>query len=253
LFTLKILTVSESLKQELISLGICSGKKIEVIPLGLELNSFFKIEPRNEAGLNIGIIGRLVPIKNHCLFLAAAKSVIQINPGLRLKFKVIGDGELKGRLEEYTEKLKLLNFVEFLGWQKDLTNVYADLDIVALTSINEGTPVSLIEAMASGKAVVATDVGGVRDLLGEDSDVIDKSRDSFRVLNRGIIVRPQDSASFVAALNFILHSNTLRQEMGIRGRDFVKIRFTKERLIRDLEGLYVSLFDLKSVKARFNL
>jgi len=245
LFTDRILTVSETLKKELVSLGICPCNKIEVIPLGFELDIFFKILPRNVTSLNIGIIGRLVPIKNHRLFLEAAKLFIQSGHQEKFKFKIIGDGELRSELEEYSRRLNISDFVEFLGWQKDLISVYSSLDIVALTSINEGTPVSLIEAMASGKVVVATDVGGVKDLLGEDSDsdVIDKSKEGFRVLKRGIIVRPQDSASFAAALNFILHNNALMREMGMRGRDFAKIKFTKERLIRDLEDLYVSLLN----------
>jgi len=240
-FTCKIITVSESLKKELISLGISKETKIEVIPLGLELEDFLKILPRDNAVLNIGIVGRLVPIKNHHLFLEAAAKIIADNTQMQLRFKIIGDGELKKKLEEYCRKLNINEKVDFLGWQKDLVSIYSNLDVVALTSINEGTPVSLIEAMASGRVVVATDVGGVRDLLGGETDTKIKPNANFRVLERGIIVKPQDAFSFAAALSYILQNNALRQGMGVYARDFVKDRFTKSRLIKDIENLYNSI------------
>jgi len=240
-FTIKIITVSESVKKELIALNICPGEKIEVIPLGFELEFFLKISPRDDAVLSIGIVGRLAPIKNHRLFLEAAAKVISDNPKIQLRFKIIGDGELRKDLEEYARKLNINKQVEFLGWQKDLVNVYAGLDIVALTSMNEGTPVSLIEAMASGRAVVATDVGGVKDLLGGEISVGARPDADFRVLERGIIAKPADPFGFAAALNFILKNNALRKKIAEVARNFVKDRFNKVRLIRDIENLYNSV------------
>ncbi|MDP3732104.1 MAG: glycosyltransferase, partial [Candidatus Omnitrophota bacterium] len=168
----------------------------------------------------------------------AAAMVIKDNPCLPVKFKIIGDGELKKDLEEYAQRLNINNWVDFLGWQKDLAGIYANLDVVALTSMNEGTPVSLIEAMASGRAVVATGVGGVRDLLGKEISAEIKTNANFRVMERGIIVEPGDSFSFAAAITFILQNNSVRKNIQERGRDFAKDRFTRERLIRDVENLY---------------
>jgi len=237
IFTDRIITVSNSLKNELIALGICKAQKIEIIPLGLELEKFFQVPLKNQPSLNIGIVGRLVAIKNHRLFLEAAVKVIDNNPHPQLRFKIIGDGELRRDLEEYADKLGIKRQVDFLGWQKDLVSVYAGLDIVALTSINEGTPVSLIEAMASARAVVATDAGGVKDLLGEEIEPVA----NFKILERGLMVSRPDPESFAAALIFILQNDALRKKTVEVARSFVKDRFTKERLIKDIEDLYIKL------------
>lgn len=246
-FTCKIISVSESLKKELISLKIAKEDKIAVIRLGLELDNFLKIlsedNHRDDSVLNIGIVGRLVPIKNHRLFLEVAAKVISDNPKRQLKFQIIGDGELKEELHEYARKLGIDKQVNFLGWQKDLMSIYSSLDIVALTSINEGTPVSLIEAMASGKPVVATDAGGVRDLLGKEADIGIMPNANFKLLERGIIVQPHDSFGFAKALHLLLENNELRQSIGVAARSFVATEFRKERLIKDIEDLYNRIYN----------
>lgn len=228
LFTYKIITVSRNLKQELLSFGIGNDKKTEVIPLGFELERLLEIPLRSDKIINVGIIGRMVPVKNHIFFLEAVHKVICDNPRLAVKFKIIGDGELRQKLEEYAFRLKLNSQVEFLGWQKDLIDIYAGIDVVALTSLNEGTPVSLIEAMASARAAIATDVGGVRDLLGDN-------------LERGIIVNPGDIGSFANNLVMLIKDNNLRRDIGLRARDFVREKFDKNRLIKDIEKLYINV------------
>ncbi|MDD5594701.1 MAG: glycosyltransferase, partial [Candidatus Omnitrophica bacterium] len=227
-FSAKIITVSESVKYELLALDIAKIDKIQVIPLGFELTNFLSIPFAQRTPSHIGIIGRLVPIKNHRLFLEAAAKVIHETPGMKLKFKIIGDAEVRRELEEYSRKLNIANQVIFLGWQKDLLAVYSDLDIIVLTSLNEGTPVSLIEAMASGRAVVATDVGGIRDLLGQ-------------AMERGIIVKSGDSIGLANAMKLLLDNSQLRTDLAVKGRDFVKNNFAKERLIKDIENLYSAL------------
>ena len=230
-FTNKIITVSEEIKRELISLGIAKADKILVIPLGFELEKFLEIVPRDQKEIvNIGIVGRLVPVKNHWLFLKAAQmlrlSLANEAKPYKVKFKIVGDGELKQKLEESSLKLNIADCVEFVGWQKDLVKVYSELDIVCLTSLNEGTPVSLIEAMASGKAVIATNVGGVRDLLGQD---------------RGIVVEPNNTEAFSKALFSLLADVNFRERLGKKASEFVKERFTKHRLLRDIEELYLNI------------
>jgi len=245
LFTCRIITVSESVKRDLVSLRICNEGKIKIIPLGFELEKFLNIPVRDDIILNIGIVGRLTPIKNHRLFLEAVAKAIGDNPRMKLRFKIIGDGQLRKELEEYSIKLNILSFIEFLGWQNDLAGVYSDLDIVTLTSINEGTPVSLIEAMASARAIVATDAGGVKDLLGNEIDVYAKPDADFKVLERGIIVKPQDSNSFAIALTFMLQHSDLRKDMCVRGREFIRTGFSKNRLIKDIENLYDELLEMQ--------
>lgn len=243
LFTCKIVTVSESVKQELISAGICSGDKIEVIPLGLELNKFLDISVQKRPVQNIGIVGRLVPIKNHRLFLEAVSKIIKNNPDTSLNFKIVGDGELRNELKLFCNQLNISNRVEFLGWKKDLVPVYRDLDIVALTSLNEGTPVSLIEAMASARAVVATDVGGVRDLLGKEIHPDKGTYSGFKILERGILVKAQDRAGFAAALILLVKNNEIRNRLGLFSRNYVQAKHTRERLIKDMERLYNNLLN----------
>lgn len=252
-FTDKIITVSESVRRELISMGICKADKIDVIPLGLELDEFCGA-PRNDqhntlahSQFRIGIVGRLAPIKNHRLFLEAADRLRRSLAGeaapFKLKFIIVGDGEMKGELEEYSRRLNLDRYVEFLGWQKDLSMVYAALDIACLTSLNEGTPVSLIEAMASGKAIVATEVGGVTDLLGEEVKPRKGREGDFTIRQRGITAKSKDANGFARALKFVLENKGVKEGLSLCAREYVRDRFRKERLLRDIEGLY-----LKTVK-----
>ncbi|MFH1698108.1 MAG: glycosyltransferase family 4 protein [Candidatus Omnitrophota bacterium] len=238
IFTDQIITVSESVRNELISLGITKKSKIKVIPLGFELDRFLNLPLKDSPELNIGIVGRLVPIKNHRLFLDAAKKLICDNPDLNFSFKVIGDGESRVELDKYADLVGIREKVDFLGWQKDLEQVYSELDIVVLTSLNEGTPVSLIEAMASAKAVVATDVGGVADLLGKEREIFIKSDQGFTVRERGLLVKSGDSAAFARALTFLIKNNSLKKDMAESGRNLIKKKFTKERLIGDIQDLY---------------
>lgn len=236
-FTSVIITVSESVKAELLSLGVCPAEKIAVVPLGFELDKFLSVGPRSQKQVNIGIIGRLVPIKNHKLFLDAASIVLCENPGVKIGFMVVGDGPLKKELEGRARALGLSANVSFLGWQKDLERVYEDLDIVALTSINEGTPVSIIEAMACARGVVVTDAGGVRDLLGKPR-VASSVSSSVKIMERGVLVasrHPQDFAEGIAAL---IKNRQLRETVASAGREFVRQHFSKSRLITDIENLY---------------
>ncbi len=247
-FTNKIITVSEEVKKEIVSLGIAKAKKIAVVPLGFELERFLGVAVRDcpvtlaKAGAGndrgkVGIVGRLAPVKNHRLFLEAAASILKEKPRLKARFKIIGDGELRGELEEYARELKIEPWVEFTGWQKDLPAVYSDLDVVCLTSLNEGTPVSLIEAMACARVVVATEVGGVPDLLGEQREI----KDGFVIRERGVSVRPMDGGGFARAVTFVLENEETRKGLSKSAREYAKAVFGKERLIRDIENLYLEV------------
>ena len=190
--------------------------------------------------INVGIVGRLAPIKNHYLFLDAVSKVIKEKSELKARFKIIGDGELRQGLEEYSKKLNLETYVESVGWQRDLVRVYSELDIVCLTSLNEGTPVSLIEAMASGRAVVATNVGGVGDLLGEAGE----TKDNFVVRERGVTAKSKDLDGFAEALIFVLENKNIRQDMEKAAKGYVEERFDKGRLIKDTEELYLKVLKI---------
>lgn len=168
-----ILTISERLRDELLGYRIAPPDRIKVVPLGLPLTRLRVLEPLRgqlcaELGFStedrlVGIIGRLVPIKDHALFLRAARRTLERVP--RTRFLIIGDGELRSELVDLVAEMRLEEAVTFTGWRTDLPRVYADLDAVVISSRNEGTPVSLIEAMAAGVPVVSTSVGGVPDVL----------------------------------------------------------------------------------------
>ena len=255
----RIIAVSLSVKNELVARGVCPETKVSVVLLGFDLNAFLCLQAASGEPKNIGIVGRLVPVKDHRLFLQAAALLALNRP--HLKFKVIGDGGLKAGLIDYASALGIGGRVEFLGWQRDLAAVYSGLDIVVLTSLNEGTPVSLIEAMACGRPVVATDVGGVPDLLdkrGQPFFFKEKKWLSPNTTNkwlspvgqgagfytgqRGILVSSRDPAAFSAALEFLLREKEVRERFASAGREFVRDNFSKERLIKDIEELYAGLY-----------
>jgi len=190
----------------------------------------------------IGIIGRLVPIKNHIMFLKAAKILLDRNPERNLLFVVVGDGELREDLERFCRNQGLSERVRFCGWIREVSQVYADLDILALTSINEGTPVSIIEAMASSIPVVATDVGGVRDLLGRPQD--SGQIDGLMLCERGILCRNKDVLGFAKGLDYLLKNRASERQMRVaNARVFVRERFDQKRLLQDMESLYIELMN----------
>jgi glycosyltransferase involved in cell wall biosynthesis len=231
----RLLTVSASLRRELLDLGIGSPERFTVIPLGLELDRFLNCEDvrgqlRAELGVNpetllVGIVARLVPIKRHTCFLEAAAAVARRYP--QCQFLLVGDGEERVELEHLCSRLALNGRVRFLGWRRDLERIYADVDLVVLTSANEGSPVSVIEAMASGKPVVAARVGGVPDLV-EDGVT-------------GLLVPPENPAAVAEAIGALLADARRRQTFGQAGRKRVYPAFSAERLLDDMDRLYTEL------------
>jgi len=251
IFTDVIIAISNTQKRDLASrFHIAPAEKIKTIELGFELGPFLsntllrgRFRGRfaiNDGTLLIGIVGRLVPIKNHRMFFQAAKQFVEQNPGLQVQFMVVGDGELRGELQAYCRQLELADLVIFCGWVKDVHLVYADLDILALTSLNEGTPVSIIEAMASSVPVIATDAGGVLDLLGSPDGI--PSPDGFIVCERGILCRKNEASGFSKGLKYLVDIDAIsKHRLLTKARSFVNERFSEERLIRDIESLYLDL------------
>ena len=238
-----LIGVSDAVKQDLLAHGVGPASKIRVIPLGLNLDPLFSIPiaaSLSESPIRIGIVGRLVPIKNHALFFEALRRVVSQNTLPALEIIVVGDGELRLELETLCRSLGLDRQVRFAGWQRDLHSIYAGVDLVCLTSRNEGTPVSLIEALAAGKPVIATDVGGVRDVVsatgGQGTPGPENGK--FRICDHGLLVPPEDPESFAAAILFLIRQPTVRLQMGQAGRAFVRDRFSFQRLARNLEDLY---------------
>lgn len=207
--TSALIAISPQQKHELIhQYKIAPAEKFIVIPLGLDLKKFSenKLAKRNlfrqkhnipENIIAIGIIGRLAPVKNHQLLIDAVKTLKQ-QTNKTFEIIIIGDGETRNQLKEYIIQSGMTyrenpqqtpaDFY-FTSWIKEMDTAYAGLDIVALSSRNEGTPVSLLEAQAAGKTIVSTNVGGVRDIVMKGSGYIvnDFSAESYaRALHQSI-------------------------------------------------------------------
>lgn len=250
-FTDIIVAISDSQKLDLLNkYRVAPEHKIRTIRLGFDLLPFvnagdLKGRFRQRIGVSeqtrlIGIIGRLVPIKNHRMFLDAVRFFLSRNPGLKVKFVIIGDGELRQKLEWYSHQLGIDRHIVFCGWIRKIPMVYADLDVLALTSKNEGTPVSIIEAMATGVPVLATDAGGVRDLLGKVESAWPDGH--FRYCERGILCRKNDAEGFAMGMESLLNTpdKEIAEQMA-RARNFVVNTYSQDRLVKEIESLYVDL------------
>jgi glycosyltransferase involved in cell wall biosynthesis len=228
------ITVSAALREDLIAMGVAPAGKIRVVPLGLELSRFAQPGPagrlREACGAEpadalVGIVGRLVPIKDVESFLDAAARVRAIRPATR--FVIVGDGERRASLEQRAAALGLGDRACFVGWRSDLEAIYRDLDVVVNSSLNEGTPVALIEAMAAARPVVATAVGGTPDLLGQGA--------------RGRLVPSRDPAALAAAILDTLDCPEEAQARARAARDYVLAHHSVERLLGDIDALYREL------------
>lgn len=229
-----------------------------IIPLGLDLEVYSEWAQRRQAARRefrlaesdcaIGIVGRLTEVKNHAFFLEAAARYKQLfgsqatagDQESKLRFIIIGDGQLRASLEEQAQRLGLADDVVFTGSRNDPESFYAALDVVALTSLNEGTPLTLIEAMANARPIIANMVGGVVDLLGDrDANAVQET--GFVICAHGIGVRSHDAEAFARGLRVLTEDQHLRREMGERGRGFVEQTYSKERLVTDVIALYENL------------
>jgi glycosyltransferase involved in cell wall biosynthesis len=216
-----------------------------IVPLGIDVTA---LQPRNGDGAAlraswgigraetiVGIVGRLAAIKNHDLFLrVAARST----NGAR--FVVYGDGGERDQLMLRAAELKIEHRIVFAG-TCEADAIYASLDVAALTSRNEGTPLAIIEAMAAGKPVVSTAVGGVVDLLGRVEQRIAENGSFFEIRERGLTAPSDDAAAFSGALTHLLHDEPLQRRLSERGKVYVEQMHTKQRLIDDIVGIYRGL------------
>jgi glycosyltransferase involved in cell wall biosynthesis len=226
---------------------VAAREKVFQVPLGFDLDRFmidqdekrkqFRAEFNlQEDEVAIGIVGRIVPIKNHSLFNRMIPAIMSAFPG-KVKFFYIGDGDLRAQTEEELRQLGVAFTGEqekdfskpaiFTSWRKDMEHVYAGLDIIALTSLNEGTPVSIIEAQAATKAIVSTDVGGLR-YVAEDEKT-------------AFLVPSNDLDALTNRMLQLVGDAELRKQMGQAGRAFVLSKFSVQRLVQDMSDLYTRL------------
>jgi glycosyltransferase involved in cell wall biosynthesis len=221
-------------------------QKVEIIPLGFDdyndhngaaLRQVFREKySLRESDVAIGIVGRIVPVKNHPFFIEVVSKLLKIYADSPPAFFIIGDGELKETLESQLENLHIpfstqsissTTRIVFTSWLTDIGEVMSGLDIVALTSVNEGTPLSIIEAQAFGKPVVATNVGGVRDTMVDEET--------------GFYVDKNDLETFCEKSQALIEDAGKRRKMGEAGKRFVAERFSKQREVDMTSNFYFSL------------
>lgn len=240
--TTAVITISPQQQNEICNIHrVVDIDKTHVIPLGFELGRFDNNNDRRrkkfrttysleEEEVAIAIVGRLVPIKNHPLLIRAVSAIKK----KKIRLFIVGDGPEKLHLQALCDDLHLPYIggnaeqkVHFIGWHTQVEEILPGFDLVALSSDNEGTPVSLIEAQAAKLPVVSTDVGGVSDIVQHGET--------------GLIVSSKDLDAFTAALALLSDDKELRKKMGEAGQKSVLQAFSRERLANDVSALYRSL------------
>jgi glycosyltransferase involved in cell wall biosynthesis len=241
----KIIAISDIQKHELSSIHkICPPEKIEVVPLGFDLSRFNEnIEEKRawfrkkydvkDDEIAISIVGRLVPIKNHSMFLQAMKSVLE-KTSKKVRAFIVGDGEdcqkllaesrALGLNTSYFPDNSVSSTITFTSWIKQVDYVLAGSDIIALTSKNEGTPVSLIEAQAANRPIVTTKVGGIENVVIPG--------------RTALLAEPDDLETFAKNLLHLIENESEAKAMAKDGWAFVGEKFHYNRLVSDIEKLY---------------
>ena len=252
--TTRIIALSESQKKELVEVyKIASSEKVEVIRMSIDTSKFngslatkrdkfrtdYLINPDEIA---VGIVGRIVPVKNHHLFLDMSSEVLR-KTNRKVRFFIVGDGILRQELEEklLADKVSFTHFpanpvkkaITFTSWILNVEEVMAGLDIVVLTSLNEGTPISLMEAQAAGRPVVSTNVGAVKELVIHEKT--------------GFIVSKNERDDLVESLLRLIESEQLRMEMGKEGHRLIHEHFNKRDQLESLKKLYRDLLAQEKV------
>lgn len=247
-----IVAISEQQKKELVyDFKIAPEEKFSVVPLGFDLDRFQQNQEEKrkhfrtefclaDDEIAIGIIGRLVAVKNHYLFLKAIKHVFD-NTSKKVKAFIIGDGETRKDLENIANEVGIPFSNQhdaehrfplvFTSWRSDIDTINAGLDIICLTSFNEGTPVSLIEAQAANKPIVTTRVGGIADIVREGETAL--------------LADVQDAEGFSDALLQVVQNDALRYRLGNNSKIHVMERFSYQRLMKDMSQLYTDLLASK--------
>ena len=236
-----IIAISELQKKELSEIHrICPAEKIKVIPLGFDLTPFYtnteakRKEFRSKWNIKenevaIGIVGRIVPIKDHVFFIHVIERVLK-KTSKKIRVFIVGDGEERVNIQALISKKKLSYssnstpaLFQFTSWMKNVDEVNAGMDIICLTSKNEGTPVSLIEAQASGNPVVSTNVGGIENVISADET--------------GYLSDVGDLEQFTINLLKLIENEGIRNNMSNKGRER-STHYSFENLISNIKSLY---------------
>jgi glycosyltransferase involved in cell wall biosynthesis len=241
--TTVLVAVSPQVRDDLVALGVAPREKFAVVRLGIELEERVggaadaRDETRRYLGIPpgtfaVGWVGRMTAVKRTDDVLEGFRRLRA--RGVDATLCLVGDGPDRPQLEERAHELGVMRETLFLGYQEDVAPLYAAFDALVLPSGNEGTPVSVIEALAAGTPVVATRVGGVPDVVVDGED--------------GFLVEPGDADALAERLERLARDPELRKRLGTAGRDRVLPRYAVDRLVDDVDRLYRSLLESKEVR-----
>jgi len=246
----KIIAISESQKNELANVyKICPDSKISAINLGIDVAKFNDDEGMrrklfrkeyllNEDEVAIGIVGRIVPVKDHFLFLEIVEKVLQ-KASKKIRFFIIGDGKERKELSDILTKKhidhvffpeeKRAGMVTFTSWILEIENAMSGLDIVVLTSLNEGVPIALLEAGAAAKPIVSTNVGSVNEIVADDKN--------------GFIISSRSPDEFANKMQLLIEDSELRKKMGDAGFYIINNHYRKDSELANADRLYEDLLN----------
>jgi glycosyltransferase involved in cell wall biosynthesis len=231
----RLIAVSPEVRDELVRLRVAPERKFSVIRLGIELEQRVRFdgdpaEVRRRHGIPsekfvVGWFGRMTAVKRTDDLLTMLTGTRE--RGIDALLVLVGDGDDRRHLEQRAHDLGIAKSCLFLGYQEHVAQWFAICDAVILTSANEGTPVTLIEALAAGRPVVATRVGGIPDVV-EDGET-------------GFLVRPADTHAMAERLEILARDPARSAEMGRLGRERMLQRYAVSRLLDDVDMLYREL------------
>ncbi len=235
-----LVAVSPQVRDDLVELGVAAPEKFAVVRLGIELEQRVRAAPEERESTRrllgippgrfaVGWIGRMTGVKRTDDVLLALKRLREL--GVDACLCMIGDGPGRDEVEEHAHRLGIARHCLYLGYQQRIAPWYAAVDVVILPSANEGTPVSAIEALASGRPVVATRVGGVPDVIRDGED--------------GFLVEVGDIEALAERLARLASDAALCERMGTAGRQRVLPRYGVARLVEDVDRLYRSLLETR--------
>jgi len=236
----KIIALTEQEKNDHLHFRIASGDKFSVVHSGIKLDKFSNLsaDPATmrrklgiaEGDLVVGTTGRLTPVKGHRHLIEAAGNIVDARPNTTFVF--LGDGELSDELKNMASRLGMKEKVKFLGWRPDVAEVMSVFDLFVLPSLNEGMGRVLVEAMALGKPIVASDVGGIPDLVVHGKN--------------GCLVPPGDAQSLSAAIRDLLENPEKRKRMGENGKK-IAADYGADEMVQKIALLYQNMLQLKRI------
>ncbi len=230
----RLIALTQGEKNDYIALCVCDPRKIVTIHSGVDVGSYMQVkvnvqEKRRSLGLDpegltVGTVGWLLPIKGPMYLLKAMGEAWKSYPQTSLVY--VGKGALEKELREESSRMGVSEKVWFLGWRDDIQEILPILDIFVLPSLNEGMGRVLVEAMAAGRPIVASNVGGIPDLVYQGKN--------------GLLVPAADHKALARAIGFLIGNPDKRRQMGEKGREMA-IRFGTDSMVQKIDRLYLEL------------